>query len=108
MTSWFDLMVTCISHREAVNQLHLFGERWARPVHHRAGADNGASSRDAYALAASACVGFAGGGFSLLDKGDAVQRLSCNLHMYTSKAGSLPGCVPPVSVEDGLRRAMDV
>jgi nucleoside-diphosphate-sugar epimerase len=45
-------------------------------------------------------------GASLLGKGDAVQRLCGNLQVDISKARSLLGWVPPVSVEEGLRRAV--
>ena len=47
-------------------------------------------------------------GASLLGKGDAVQRLCGNLLVDISKVRSLLGWVPPVSVEEGLRRAMAV
>ena len=47
-------------------------------------------------------------GASLLGKGDAVQRLCGNLQVDMSKARSLLGWLPPVSVEEGLRRAMAV
>ena len=47
-------------------------------------------------------------GASLLGKGDAVQRLCGNLQVDISKARRLLGWVPPVSVEEGLRRAMAV
>ena len=39
-------------------------------------------------------------------KGDAVQRLCGNLQVDISKARSLLGWVPPVSVDEGLRRAV--
>jgi nucleoside-diphosphate-sugar epimerase len=45
-------------------------------------------------------------GASLLGKGDAVQRLCGNLQVDISKARNLLGWVPPVSVQEGLRRAM--
>ena len=45
-------------------------------------------------------------GASLLGMGDAVQRLCGNLQVDISKARSLLGWVPPVSVEEGLRRAI--
>ena len=45
-------------------------------------------------------------GASLLGKADAVQRLCCNFQVDISKARSLLGWVPPVSVEEGLRRAI--
>ncbi len=44
-------------------------------------------------------------GARLLGKGDAVQRLCGNLQVDISKARELLGWVPPVSVEEGLRRA---
>jgi nucleoside-diphosphate-sugar epimerase len=44
----------------------------------------------------------------LLGKGDVVQRLCGNLQVDISKARSLLGWVPPVSVEEGLRRTMAV
>lgn len=45
-------------------------------------------------------------GASLLGKGDTMQRLCGNLQVDISKAHSLLGWVPPVSVDDGLRRAV--
>jgi nucleoside-diphosphate-sugar epimerase len=48
------------------------------------------------------------GGALLLGKGDAVQRLCGNLQVDISKSRTLLGWVPPVSVEEGLRRAMVV
>ena len=42
----------------------------------------------------------------LLGKGNMVQRLCCNLQVDISNARNLLGWVPPVSVEDGLRRAI--
>ena len=47
-------------------------------------------------------------GASLLGKGHVVQRLCGNLQVDMSKAHSLLGWVPPVSVEEGLRRTMAV
>jgi nucleoside-diphosphate-sugar epimerase len=45
-------------------------------------------------------------GATLLGKSDTVQRLCGNLQVDISKARSLLGWEPPVSVEEGLRRAM--
>ena len=39
-------------------------------------------------------------------KGDAVQRLCGNLQVDIFKARSLLGWLPPVSVDEGLRRAV--
>lgn len=45
-------------------------------------------------------------GATLLGKGDAVQRLCSNFQVDIAKARNLLGWVPPVSVSEGLRRAM--
>ena len=45
-------------------------------------------------------------GATLLGKGDAVQRLCGNLQLDISKARDLLGWVPPISVVEGLRRAV--
>jgi nucleoside-diphosphate-sugar epimerase len=47
-------------------------------------------------------------GASLLCKGDEIQRLCGNLQVDISKARSLLGWDPPVSVDEGLRRTMVV
>lgn len=45
-------------------------------------------------------------GATLLGKGDAVQRLCGNLQVDISKARHLLGWVPPISVDEGLRRVV--
>jgi len=45
-------------------------------------------------------------GAAVLGKSDAVQRLCGNLQVDISKARSLLGWLPPVSVDEGLRRAV--
>lgn len=45
-------------------------------------------------------------GAALLGKGDSVQRLCGNLQVDIAKARRLLGWVPPVSVDEGLRRAV--
>ena len=45
-------------------------------------------------------------GASLLGKGDAVQRLCGNLQVDISKSRTLLGWNPPISVDEGLRRAV--
>ena len=47
-------------------------------------------------------------GALLLGKRDAIQRLCGNLQVDISKARSLLGWVPPMSVDEGLRRSMAV
>jgi nucleoside-diphosphate-sugar epimerase len=45
-------------------------------------------------------------GALLLGKGDAVQRLCGNLQVDISKSRTLLGWNPPISVDEGLRRAV--
>ncbi len=99
-----DFIVTCITHPQAANQTFLVSDgqdlSTTELVHGMAQAA-GVPARllplPVWALQAGA---------SLLGKGDAVQRLCGNLQVDISKARSLLGWVPPVSVKEGLRRAM--
>ncbi len=101
-----DFIITCITHPQAVNQIFLVSDgqdlSTTELVRGMAQAD-GVSARllpvPVWALQAGA---------SLLGKGDAVQSLCGNLQVDISKARSLLGWVPPMSVEEGLRRAMAV
>jgi len=45
-------------------------------------------------------------GYDAGGKGDAVQRLCGNLQVDISKAWQLLGWVPPVAMDEGLRRAV--
>jgi len=99
-----DFIVTCITHPQAANQTFLVSD----------GQD---LSTTELVLGMAQAAGVAArllpvpvwalqAGASLLGKGDAVRRLCGNLQVDMSKARSLLGWVPPVSVEEGLRRAM--
>jgi len=99
-----DFIVTCITHPKAANQTFLVSDgqdlsttELVRGMAQAAGAPARLLPVPVWALQAGA---------SLLGKGDAVQRLCGNLQVDISKARSLLGWVPPVSVEEGLRRAM--
>jgi nucleoside-diphosphate-sugar epimerase len=101
-----DFIVTCITHTQAVNQTFLVSDgqdlsttELVRGMALAAGMPARLLPVPEWALQAGA---------SLLGKGDAVQRLFGNLQVDMSKARSLLGWVPPVSVEEGLRRAMAV
>jgi len=101
-----DLIVTCITHPQAANQTFLVSDgqdlsttELVRGMAKAAGVPARLLPVPVWALQAGA---------SLLGKGDAVQRLCGNLQVDISKARSLLGWVPPVSVEEGLRRAMGV
>jgi UDP-glucose 4-epimerase len=99
-----DFIVTCLSHPQAVNQTFLVSDgqdlsttELVRGMAQAAGVPARLLPVPVWALQAGA---------SLLGKGDAVQRLCGNLQVDISKARSLLGWVPHVSVEEGLRRAM--
>ena len=101
-----DFIVTCLSHPQAANQTFLVSDgqdlsttELVRGMAQAAGVPAHLLPVPVWALQAGA---------SLLGKGDAVQRLCGNLQVDKSKARSLLGWVPPVSVEEGLRRAMVV
>ena len=99
-----DLIVTCLDHPAAANQTFLVsdGQDLSTPelvqgMAQAAGVPARLLSVPVWAMQAGA---------SLLGKGAAVQRLCSNLQVDISKARTLLGWVPPVSVAEGLRRAM--
>ena len=101
-----DFIVTCITHPQAANQTFLVSDgqdlsttELVRGMAQAAGVSARLLPVPVWALQAGA---------SLLRKSDAVQRLCGSLQIDISKARSLLGWVPPVSVEEGLRRAMVV
>lgn len=101
-----DFIVTCITHPLAANQTFLVSDgkdlstsELVRGMAQAAGVPERLLPVPVWALQAGA---------SLLGKGDAVQRLCGNLQVDISKARSFLGWVPPLSVEEGLRRAMAV
>ena len=99
-----DFIFTCITHPQAVNQTFLVSDgqdlsttELVRGMAQAAGVPARLLPVPVWALQAGA---------TLLGKGDAVQRLCGNLQIDISKARSLLGWVPPVSVDEGLRRAI--
>jgi nucleoside-diphosphate-sugar epimerase len=101
-----DFIITCITHPQAANQTFLVSDgqdlsttELVRGMAQAAGVPARLLPVSVWALHAGA---------SLLGKGDVVQRLCGNLQVDISKARSLLGWVPPVSLEEGLRRAMAV
>jgi nucleoside-diphosphate-sugar epimerase len=99
-----DFIITCVTHAKAANQTFLVSDgqdlsttELVRGMARAAGVRARLVPVPAWALQAGA---------KLLGKGDAVQRLCGNLQVDISKARELLGWVPPVSVEEGLKRAM--
>jgi nucleoside-diphosphate-sugar epimerase len=101
-----DFIFTCISHPQAADQTFLVSDgqdlsttELVLGMAKAAGVPSRLLPVPVWALQAGAF---------LLGKGDVVQRLCGNLQVDISKARNLLGWVPPVSVEEGLRRAMAV
>jgi nucleoside-diphosphate-sugar epimerase len=101
-----DFIVTCLTHPRAANQTFLVSDGQdlsttdlVRGMAQAAGVPARLLPVPVWALQAGA---------TLLGRGDAVQRLCGNLQVDISKARNLLGWVPPVSVEEGLWRAMAV
>jgi nucleoside-diphosphate-sugar epimerase len=99
-----DFIVTCVAHPQAANQTFLVSDGQDLSTTELVRGIAQASVVPARLLPVPIWALQAGA--SLLGKGDAVQRLCGNLQVDISKARSLLDWVPPVSVEEGLRRAM--
>ena len=98
-----DFIVTCLEHPAAANETFMVsdGEDLSTPDLIRRMAR--AMNRPARLLPVPVWALQAGA--SLLGKGDAVQRLCGNLQVDISKSRTLLGWNPPISVDEGLRRA---
>jgi nucleoside-diphosphate-sugar epimerase len=99
-----DFIVTCLEHPDAANETFMVsdGEDLSTPdlIRRMARAMNQPARLlpvPVWALKAGAL---------LLGKGDAAQRLCGNLQVDISKSRELLGWRPPVSVDEGLRRAV--
>ena len=99
-----DFIMTCTTHPQAANQTFLVSDghdlsttELVRGMAHAASVPARLLPVPVWALQAGA---------TLLGKGDAVQRLCGNLQVDISKARRLLGWVPPISVDEGLRRVV--
>ena len=99
-----DFIVTCIAHPQAANQTFLVSDghdlsttELVRGMAHAAGVTARLLPIPVWCLKAGAVF---------LGKSDAVQRLCGNLQVDISKARSLLGWMPPLSVSEGLQRAV--
>ncbi|MCM2342367.1 SDR family oxidoreductase [Rhodoferax sp.] len=99
-----DFIATCMNHPQAANQTFLLSDGQDLSTAELVRGMARAAGEPARLLPVPVWVLQAGA--RLLGKGDAVQRLCGNLQVDISKARELLGWVPPVSVEEGLRRAM--
>lgn len=101
-----DFIVTCITHPNAANETFLVSDGQDLSITELVCGMAQAARVTARFLPVPVWALQAGA--SLLGKGDAAQRLCGNLQVDMSKARSLLSWVPPVCVEEGLRRAMAV
>lgn len=99
-----DFIVTCLTHPQAANQTFLVSDghdlsttELVRGLARAAGVRARLVPVPAWTLRAGA---------ALLGKGEVAQRLCGNLQVDISKARSLLGWAPPVSVDEGLRRVV--
>lgn len=99
-----DLIVTCISHSKAGNQTFMVsdGEDLSTPdlILRMAGA----MKKTAYLIPVP--VGILSVAAKIFGKSDALQRLCSNLQVNISETVDLLGWHPPISVDEGLRRAV--
>ena len=99
-----DFIITCMTHPQAASQTFLISDGQDLSTNELVRGMAQAAGVPARLLPVPVWVLQAGA--SLLGKRDAVQRLCGNLQIDMSKARSVLGWVPPVSVDEGLRRAM--
>jgi nucleoside-diphosphate-sugar epimerase len=99
-----DFIITCTTHPQAANQTFMVSDgrdlsttELVQGLARAAGVPVHQLPVPVWALKAAA---------ALLGKSDAMQRLCGNLQVDISKARRLLGWVPPLSVDDGLRRAV--
>jgi nucleoside-diphosphate-sugar epimerase len=97
-----DFIVTCTTHPQAANQTFLVSDGHDLSTTELVRGMAQAASVPARLLPVPVWALQAGA--TLLGKGDAVQRLCGNLQVDISKARHLLGWVPPISVDEGLRR----
>jgi nucleoside-diphosphate-sugar epimerase len=100
-----DFIITCMAHPKAANQTFLVSDgrdlsttELVRGLARAAGVSECLLPVPVWLLQAGA---------SLLGKSDAVQRLCGNLQVDISKARSLLGWTPPITVKEGLHRAVN-
>jgi nucleoside-diphosphate-sugar epimerase len=101
-----DFILTCVRHPAAANQIFLVSDgqdlsttELVRRMALAAGIPHRSWPVPLWALQVTA---------SVLGRGKTIHRLSSNLQVDISKARDLLGWMPPLSVDDGLKRAMEV
>ncbi|WP_180128983.1 SDR family oxidoreductase [Rhodoferax sp. BLA1] len=100
-----DFIITCIAHPKAANQTFLISDGQDLSTTELVQGMAQAAGVSARLLPVPVwALEWAG---RLVGKADAIQRLCGNLQIDSSKARDLLGWVPKISVQEGLRRAMN-
>jgi len=99
-----DFIVTCLTHPQAANQTFLVSDGHDLSTTELVRGLAQAAGVSAHLLPVPLWVLQAGA--TLLGRREAAQRLCGNLQVDIAKACSLLGWVPPLSVDEGLRRAV--
>lgn len=99
-----DFIVTCLTHPQAANQTFLISDGQDLSTAELVGCMAQAAGVPVRLLSVPVWVLQAGA--TLLGKGSALQRLCGNLQVDISKARSLLGWTPPLSVAQGLHRVV--
>lgn len=100
-----DLIVTCIHHPAAANQTFLVSDAEdmsTAELLNRLGQAMGRPTRLFYVPLSLLKLGL-----KLINKFEIYQRLCCSLQLDISKTQRLLGWTPPISMEEGLRRATE-
>lgn len=99
-----DFILTCANHPKAANQTFLVSD--GQDLSTTELARGLARAADVPARLMPVPVWALQAGASILGRGGEVQRLCSNLQVDISKARSLLGWQPPITVDEGLRRAV--
>ena len=101
-----DLIVTCIEHPAAANQVFLAGDGQDVSTPELLRGVGQAMGKPARLIPVPSDLLMLGA--SLMGKKDIAQRLLSSLQVDISKARNVLGWQPPISVEEGLRRCFEV
>jgi nucleoside-diphosphate-sugar epimerase len=100
-----DLIITCLNHPAAANQTFLVSD--GEDLSTTEFLKNTASAMGVRCRLLPVPALIIQAGAKLLGQTEIAQRLCSNLQVDISKARQLLGWVPPISVEDGLRKAVE-
>ena len=100
-----DLIITCIDHSAAANQIFLAGDGDDISTTELLRGITKAMGKKSYLIPVPYSVLMLAA--SILGKKAVAQRLLCSLQVDISKARDLLGWKPPLTVDEGLRRCFE-